>query len=77
MYQSRGSREDLCEKLQGLCRCGGPVVHPILYVQLVNIWASTVLPWDLKITKFAKACKEAQYEPEIHSAVIYQISEPK
>jgi len=45
--------------------------------KIVNVWSSTVLPWDLNITKFAKAYREAQYEPEIHSAVIYQISEPK
>merc|ERR1719228_1113058 len=45
--------------------------------KIVNVWSSTVLPWDLKITKFAKAYRQAQYEPEIHSSVIYQISEPK
>ena len=48
-----------------------------MHIKIVNIWASTLLPWDLNITKFAKACKEAEYEPEIHSAVIYRISEPK
>jgi len=56
---------------------GGPERICIKNYKIVNVWSSTVLPWDLKIMKFAKAYRQAQYEPEIHSAVIYQISEPK
>merc|ERR1719315_138928 len=58
-------------------KSGGPERICVKNYKIVNVWSSTVLPWDLKITKFAKAYRQAQYEPEIHSAVIYQISEPK
>merc|ERR1719317_1410223 len=56
---------------------GGPENICVKNYKIVNVWSSTVLPWDLKTTKIAKAYKEAQYEPEIHSDVIYQIKAPK
>jgi len=55
----------------------GPERICVKNYKIVNVWSSTVLPWDLKTTKIAKAYREAQYEPEIHSDIIYQIKNPK
>ena len=60
--------------------CTKPRGHERICVKnykIVNVWASTVLPWDVKLTNFAKEDKKAQYEPEIHSSVIYQLADPK
>jgi len=45
--------------------------------RIVNIWATTQLPWAVKLNQFAEDHKECNYEPELSSAITYYVTEPK
>jgi len=49
----------------------------VRHFKIVNIWADTRLPWDVKLLSFAQSNKDCQYEPELNPNIIYQIKEPK
>ena len=45
-----------------------------------NVFASVALPFDVKLREFANSRKDdnkCSYEPELNSAVVFQIGEPK
>ena len=45
-----------------------------------NVFASVALPFDVKLREFANSRKDdnkCSYEPELNSAVVFQIPEPK
>lgn len=45
--------------------------------RIVNIWASTQLPWAVKLNQFAADHRDCDYEPELSAAITYHITEPK
>jgi len=49
----------------------------VRHFKVVNFWASTRLPWNVKLLSFAQINKECQYEPELSPNITYQIKEPK
>ena len=45
--------------------------------RIVNVWATTQLPWNVKLMKFAENNKDCSYEPELSATITYHITEPK
>jgi len=45
--------------------------------RIYTIWASTQLPWDIRLPMFATVNRECSYEPELSSSINYRINELK
>ena len=45
--------------------------------QVTNVWAASKLPWDVRLPMFAIQNRACSYEPELSSAITYQLTDPK
>ena len=45
--------------------------------RIYTIWASTQLPWDIRLPMFATINKECSYEPELSPSINYRINDLK
>lgn len=46
-------------------------------LRIVNVLASTKMPFEIKIHAFSQHYREAEYEPELHPGVTFKIKNPK
>ena len=45
--------------------------------KVTNVWATSLLPWDVKLQMFATQNRDCSYEPELSSQITYHLSSPK
>ena len=75
------SLQKILSKYPGICKQKLVKVKAVkvsmVNFRVTNVWASSQLPWDVRLPMFATNNRECSYEPELSPAITYQLSTPQ